>query len=112
MKDIQLLNEILELSSIDETKNSVTSITTTDLPKDPLLPMISEKKYTLVLGLDETLIHYFEVTLCLNNKFKENECAFIQIRPNVDTFLEELSKYYELVLFTSATEDVIIRVLT
>lgn len=55
------------------------------------------KKYTLVLDLDETLIHYVE----------EENNAFIQIRPYAEEFLEEMSNYYELVIFTAAMKDVI-----
>lgn len=57
----------------------------------------SNFKYTLVLDLDETLIHYVE----------EENNAFIQIRPYAEEFIEELSKCYELVIFTAAMKDVI-----
>jgi len=55
----------------------------------------SSLKYTLVLDLDETLVHYVE----------DEESAYILIRPGAENFLEELSKYYELVIFTAATQD-------
>ena len=52
----------------------------------PYLPSISlirnPRKYTLVLDLDETLVHFVE----------ENDSAFIQIRPGAETFLDELRK--------------------
>ena len=54
-------------------------------------------KYTLVLDLDETLVHYVE----------EEDNAYILIRPGAEKFIEELSKYYELVIFTAATQDVL-----
>ena len=63
----------------------------------PFLPKIdSEKyKYTLVLDLDETLVHYVE----------EENSAYVQVRPYADYFLKELSKHFEIVLFTAAEED-------
>ena len=66
----------------------------------PYLPSLSlsrkPRKYTLVLDLDETLVHFVE----------ENDSAFIQIRPGAETFLEEMQKYYEIVIFTAAMQDV------
>jgi len=66
--------------------------------KEPFLPVKSEEhanKVTLVLDLDETLVHYVE----------DEESAYILIRPGAENFLEELHKHYELVIFTAATQD-------
>jgi CTD small phosphatase-like protein 2 len=52
--------------------------------------------YTLVLDLDETLIHYDE---------EDPEGAFY-IRPGALTFLHELSLYYDIVVFTAGMPDV------
>jgi CTD small phosphatase-like protein 2 len=51
-----------------------------------------------VLDLDETLVHYVE----------EEDSAYILVRPGAERFIEETSKYYELVIFTAATQDVIL----
>ena len=60
---------------------------------EPYLNPINPKyKYTLVLDLDETLVHYTT----------DNESAYIQIRPGTEEFLVDLSKYYEIVIFTAA----------
>ena len=63
----------------------------------PFLPKLDTKKYkyTLVLDLDETLVHYVE----------EENSAYVQVRPYADYFLKELSKHFEIVLFTAAEED-------
>lgn len=65
----------------------------------PYLPPLTEKEqantFTLVLDLDETLAHYFEVG---------NEGKFL-IRPGCQNFLKEMNKYFEIVIFTAAIKD-------
>lgn len=61
----------------------------------PYLPPLTEEKYTLVLDLDETLIHYMEIG---------NEGRLF-VRPNCQKFLEEMNKYYEVVIFTAALQE-------
>ncbi len=65
--------------------------------KVPYLPPINKNKYkyTLVVDLDETLVHYVE----------EEDKAYVQVRPFADYFLNELGKYFEIVIFTAAAED-------
>ena len=58
------------------------------------VPLIS-KKYTLVLDLDETLVNF---------KIKSGKEGYVRLRPFLLGFLEEVSQYYELIIFTSATE--------
>ena len=60
-----------------------------------LPPKTSPHNYTLVLDLDETLIHYDENT---------NGGQFF-IRPHSQEFLKETAKHYELVIFTAAVKD-------
>lgn len=61
--------------------------------KTILLPELDTSKYeyTLVLDLDETLVHY-EAS---EKKFK--------IRPYCLTFLKTMCQYYEVVIFTAAS---------
>ena len=62
----------------------------------PFLPEINEKyKYTLVLDMDETLVHFFFTTM--------NGMFFV--RPYCFEFLNELNKYYEIVTFTAGMKD-------
>ena len=65
----------------------------------PFLPPLPEGKaraaLTLVMDLDETLVHYFET---------EKE-GHILVRPGAEYFLRELSQYYEIVVFTAALQD-------
>ena len=65
-------------------------------PKIPYLDPINEKyKYTLVLDLDETLVHYVE----------DEESAYIQIRPGTEDFISDLSNYFEIIIFTAALKN-------
>lgn len=66
-------------------------------PPAPYLPeMEGGSGYCLVLDLDETLVHYFEVG---------SEGTFL-VRPGADKFLQEMSEIYEVVIFTAAMQDV------
>ena len=53
------------------------------------------KNYTLVLDLDETLIHFSE----------SKKGGEFFLRPYSKEFLIEMSKYYEIVIFTAALKD-------
>ena len=64
----------------------------------PYIHTENNKNYSLVLDLDETLIHYKEVP---GNEGKGLLC----IRPGLRKFIDEIGKYYELIVFTTATQD-------
>lgn len=68
-----------------------------DLRQNPKLPPpANPEMYTLVLDLDETLVHYFEIEGTGN----------YGIRPGMHEFLQRMSAVpYELVIFTAATQD-------
>ena len=53
------------------------------------------KPYTLVLDLDETLVYF---------KIKSSKGGTLRARPYLFGFLEEMGHYYELIIWTSATE--------
>ena len=71
------------------------------LPKKKL----HSPEYTLVLDLDETLIHYTndEENKDANKPVDNDECYLI--RPFALKFIKDVSKYYELVIFTAGTKD-------
>ena len=60
-----------------------------------LPPEIETSTYTLVLDLDETLVHFFYTT---------SGGTFL-IRPYCLQFLEEMGKIFEIVIFTAALKD-------
>ena len=64
----------------------------------PYVHTITNKPYTLILNLDETLVH-FKI-----NPKNEGE-GVLKVRPGVTEFLDEMNKYYELIIFTGATQD-------
>ena len=62
----------------------------------PYLPEIDKKyKFTLVLDMDETLVHFF---------FTHMNGMFF-VRPYCFDFLNELNNYYEIVTFTAGIKD-------
>ena len=69
-------------------------------PREPYLKENNKKNYSLVLDLDETLIHF---------KLNANEKGegILKLRPGIFTFLDKISEYYEIILFTEASEDYI-----
>jgi len=80
----------------------------------PYLPkkMPGEREYTLVLDLDETLIHYSEGIVNSDqtgnnnlgdNQINEDWCFYM--RPGLPSFLRTMAEHYELVLYTAAMRD-------
>ena len=74
-----------------------------------LLPKSSSNKKTLVLDLDETLVHSqfqpFDVEPDILLKIElENELhdIHVMVRPGVQEFLENMGKIYEIVIFTAS----------
>lgn len=51
-------------------------------------------RYTLVLDLDETLVHY-----------NPDNTDDIKFRPHLEEFLMEMRKHYDMVIFTAAMKD-------
>ena len=63
------------------------------LTKFLLPPKKKDQTYTLVVDLDETLIHF------------DREKKLFYVRPYTRHFLRELSKLFEIVIFTAAQKD-------
>ena len=66
--------------------------------KVPYLSTKNPKKFTLVLDLDETLIA-FQI-----NPNEENK-GLLKFRPGLDYFLLKMKNLYEIIVFTSATQE-------
>ena len=61
----------------------------------PFLPPDDPQKYTLVLDLDETLVHFF---------YTPSGGSFL-IRPHCFDFLEEMSSIFDIAIFTAGMKD-------
>lgn len=104
---------IEELSLLlSETYYTSLSVKTINSPYDFLAPSknlsissnyqkLSDKSYTLILDLDETLIHF---------AYSPSGGYFI-VRPGCFDFLKIMSSYYEIIIFTAATQEYANRVI-
>jgi TFIIF-interacting CTD phosphatase-like protein len=66
--------------------------------RPPFLPPKADqaRMYTLVLDLDETLVHY-----ATDEHAGDVHSGKFLIRPGAVEFLTEMAKYYEIVIFTA-----------
>ena len=64
----------------------------------PYIHTKNRKRYSLILDLDETLVH-FKISSATDNE------GVLKIRPGVVPFLEKVGKFYELIIFTAATQE-------
>ena len=67
------------------------------MPPSPLDIHLKPKEYTLVLDLDETLVHFMDYT----NK-NELDDKKLKVRPGVKELFEVLDPYFKFVVFTAA----------
>ena len=91
-------NTAPKLVSFGSATNALAALGFINVPApylDKLPADIENTTYTLVLDLDETLVHFF---------YTPSGGAFL-IRPFCIQFLEEMSKFYEIVIFTAALKD-------
>ena len=58
--------------------------------------ILNKKKYTLLISLDGTLIHFK-----IDNKNKSNNKGIIQLRPGLNEFLSDIKPYYEIIAFSN-----------
>jgi Dullard-like phosphatase family protein len=66
----------------------------------PYIKNVNKKKFSLVLDLDETLISFK-----LNRE--QNDEGVLKLRPNLYKFLDNVMEYYEIILFTEASQSYI-----
>jgi len=91
------LENIIEEENLNEDEFNEDMV----IPK-PSIPFLLPKsendsrEYCLVLDLDETLVHYIE---------EENEeNAYVKVRIGTENFINILSEYCEIVIFTASTQ--------
>ena len=90
---------ILKASAIADPATCVFPNNFTNLPNvsPPFLDALepNSSTYSLVLDLDETLIHNVE----------HGNDSFFLVRPGCVKFIETMAKYYEIVIFTAALQE-------
>ena len=64
-------------------------------PNGHFLPAHTPKQYTLVLDLDETLVHF---------KNEAGKAKFL-IRPHAYSFLRNMAAHFEIIIFTAAQKE-------
>ena len=108
-------SKILELSSLNDyhtATNSPSKVKVKKLPShtsENIIPINSRKK-TLVLDLDETLVHSTtksafpnKKNIILHMKIKNiNYTIYVILRPFLEAFLHEMSLCYDLYIFTAS----------
>ena len=106
---IKKKNNINKRNNINNNYNINSNI----IPPFIKAPRQKNKKYTLILDLDETLVHVKQINintqnnnLCLNNSYNNNfNQKIINIRPGLFAFLNGVKPYYELISFSSASKE-------
>ena len=89
--------------------NYINSITNIDLLNEKNRNFNGSQKKTLVLDLDETLVHSAmtpfpykdNIVLTINFEGKKYTIYVIK-RPFLDTFLNEISNFYDIIIFTAS----------
>ncbi len=102
-------NQLTTKPIISNQSNRILNYCSPNQKKKFLLPPKKTNKKTLVLDLDETLVHScfipfnvpsdLIIEIELENKIQE---IYVLIRPYVKEFLESMSKLYEIVVFTAS----------
>ena len=72
-----------------------------DIPSPPFIKTPSKKRFSLVLDIDETISHSLKLSC---------GCYFL-LRPGTKNFLKEVSKFYEIIIFTSSPKKYADRIL-
>ena len=67
-------------------------------PPCPYIHTANPHEFSLVLDLNETLAHFKSTP-------DNNTEGILKVRPGVSEFLEELSEYYELIVFTGSNQE-------
>ena len=91
-------NTLPKIVSFGSAANTLAALGFINVPTPYLEKLPSEKEnttYTLVLDLDETLVHFF---------YTPSGGTFL-IRPYCFQFLEEMSRIFEIIIFTAALKD-------
>ena len=92
-----IINNLFKNSLLNNKLNNIEQIAMKIIEENKFLPEMNQNKYiySLILDLDETLVHYIE----------EDNRAYVKVRYGVENFLSELSKIFEIIIFTENTKE-------
>ena len=93
-------DKILKIHNINGSMVNIFNLNYINIKNEIKIPYItkpSKKKYTLILDLDETLV-------CVKYSKKNNK-NILYFRPGLYEFLDSMKVFYELISFTSATQN-------
>ena len=79
-----------EIQNNDPNNNNI--INSDNMPSIPFIKTPMKKKFCLVLDIDETISHSLKLSFGF----------YFLVRPGALDFLKEVSKYYEIIIFTSS----------
>ena len=91
------INNILHINIINSTLTTASKLTIQNNNINKII--LNKKKYTLLISLDETLIHFK-----IDSKIKNNNKGIIQLRPGLNEFLSEIKPYYEIIAFSNGNK--------
>jgi Dullard-like phosphatase family protein len=103
--DADFLSSLIYPKSLGEVKNDALVSEKSSFVEEIEVPFIkhrkSGKKFTLILDLDETIIYYPDEKIGVFDKsFKQH----IQVRPFSKEFLKEVGEFFEIIIFTAASQ--------
>lgn len=84
------------------------ALTPEQINRQPCIPKKVSDKISLALDLDETLVHCSvqpieKAELTFNVSFNGTDYeVFVRTRPNLHTFLEQVSQWFEVIVFTAS----------
>ena len=88
MKISNPFNKIKKLSNGKHIQNKMEEL----IPSEPYIKTKMSKKFCMVLDIDETITHTLKLPFG----------DYFLVRPGVKVFLEEMKKYFEIIIFTSS----------
>ena len=94
-KNYEQINDFFKEYILRKETDFNTENISTNQVRPPFILSKRKKKFTLILSLDETLVHLEQI----NNK----QCS-VKLRPYLIDFLDNMKPYYELILFTSKSQ--------
>ena len=88
---INSINKINKVSKSKEKQNQIEEL----IPSEPYIKTKMTKKFCMVLDIDETITHTLKLPMG----------DYFLVRPGVKDFLQEMNKYFEIIIFTSSPKN-------